>query len=307
MKSDIKHLNILVFCYAFFSFTLYIPEKPMNVYDWLYLILFYSVAYLLFIQFIIHGNKQKPLSGLLILIYILYLVAKQIMLLYKYVKLFHGQYSATAVIIISIIMLYIFVYTDCNLYKLAFPCLAAILIILLLSVVINAGKISALNLYRTEVQGIRTSCKTLFDYIIPYGITMNSITNDGKRKAIKTVIISNSVFMLTVIFVFSCFNGNLLYSLSPLQAVFQLSSTKLIRNFDAIFDYMLFFSYFASAAVLMMAYKVTKKEFTYFNNADLLLVIPLFFMVLCTENMLFIIESALAAVVFLGMDRKGKT
>ena len=113
--------------------------------------------------------------------------------------------------------------------------------------------------------------------------------------------------MLTVIFVFSCFNGNLLYSLSPLQAVFQLSSTKLIRNFDAIFDYMLFFSYFASAAVLMTAYKVTKKEFTYFNNADLLLVIPLFFMVLCTENMLFIIESALAAVVFLGMDRKGKT
>lgn len=305
MKSELSALNTLTICGAIFSFAVFIPDNPMGLYDWLSIIFIYTVYYIFLLLFINHGRIQKPLADMIILIYILYLFSKQIYKMLQYIKMFHGNSSGTAVLVVSLLTVIIMTLTDTRFSKLAFPLFVFTTILILFARILNIEKISILNLYQHNKTTINISNKTLFDYIIPYAITANSFNNCTKKKTINLVLLANMLLVLITIFVFACFHGDLLYSLSPLQALFQISATELIKNYDAFFNFLLFFSFFASITVISYAYKVIKSRFRYFSRFDILLIIPFMILAGTIAKVAFYIEILMTAIIFFGKD-KGK-
>lgn len=307
MKTETLSLNMLTFCYAFFSLAVYVPVTEMSVYDWIFLTGFYTVIYIVLSLFVIHGQQQTPLGYLILILYLMALFAKQISSMYDYIKLFHGHRSGMAVVIISLLSLLILVFNKGNITKLAAPCFVMTAVLILFLLVLNAEKISAANLYQVQKIGRTKYNATLFDYIIPYGIIANDIKNYNKKKVVKYIILSDFMLLMIVLLAFSCLSGDLLYSISPLQMLFQISTTELIKNFDALFNFLLFFGYFSAITVLTMAYRTVKEHFPYFNYSDLLLIIPLFLLYdKIGYGIMFLLEIIVSAIMFTAR-RKGES
>lgn len=305
MKTKNISLYLLTFCYSLFSFAAYTPNESMTVKNWFVLLLFSAVVYSLFCLLLLDDRKNKPLANLFLLVYILFLFAKQISLMLEYMKVFHGRSSALATFVISsFVIIYLSVsHTDVS--KLAVPLVLLTVLLLFMAVVLNRNKANVQNLYPiAEDFTSSKDYKTLFDYIIPFAIINTTTIKTGRKKGIAFVFISNLIFLLITIFAFACLKGDLLYSLSPLQMLFQLSSAEYIRNFDAFYNFFLYFAYFSSLCVLSSAYKNIKKDFSYFNCLDLLVIFPLIIRVNKIDKYFMVIEAAIVLIMFFGKEKK---
>ncbi len=275
MSSDYKAVRYLFFCYMLFSFAVCENGKRLNVYNWLFTIGLCSAIYVLYIILTVDGKKIKPLAGLYLLLYIIYLIAVQTDKMYKYMKIYHGQTSAVSTAAVTIAAFIVFVlYDNTDITRLYLPLSAMIILLLLVVTVLNFDKVSRCNLALNSNEIKLTGNITLFDYIVPFIIISNTCKSVNRKKAIGFILKSWRIISVITIFCFMCLSGNLLYSISPLQAVFQITSTNLIRNYDALFNYLLYFSYFAALILLFTAYKRIKSDFEYTGKWDLLLTIP---------------------------------
>ena len=306
MKTDKTAINLLFFTYAFFSFTINMPEVKMTASDWIRQIGLYCVIYIVFVLFAADNRKFKPLTNLLILIYIISLISIQTLNMWNYMKIYHGQTSANSTILLTFftILLLSFI-KDSRIAQLYFLLFAGVVLLMVILFILNVGKISSYNLYTQSQNNQIVFDGTLFDYIVPYIASIKSTGRKAKSTAVFSLIFTNLAFIIITISAFMTIKGNLLYSLSPLQMLFQVSSTSLIRNFDALFNYLVYFSYFGALVSLITSYSIVKKSFPYFNRWDLLLTVP--FLVLYSKYELPVlwIESAMVIIMVIGRERKG--
>ena len=84
---------------------------------------------------------------------------------------------------------------------------------------------------------------------------------------------------------------------------FQIASTKYIRNYDAFFNFFLYFAWFASLAIIVIAYKTIKKDFGYFNNSELLLILPFMLYANKINNYIVVIEIVVVLIMFFGKEK----
>lgn len=308
MNSKLASIYILALCYSVFSFAMAVPSEKMSVYDWIVSIVLNGILYVFLSLIIFTDRKPQPIADLILLIYILLLIAKQLNYLNNYMKIYHRQTSTFGNIVITVVLLFIFSsmgYTKTA--GLASPSAALTIILIVMLIFLNIGKINPANLNaKYSLNTITYFNVTLFDYIIPMSLALYGGGKDTKKKAVFTVIIQMFVLIILTVVAFSCIKGDLLYSISPLQILFQVSSGNLIKNFDAIFNLLLYFSYFSSILLLVCAYSKIKQRFRYFSNADLFLIlIFVMFAGIISDFAWFIIQLASAAVILAG-SRKEK-
>ncbi len=306
MKTDSISINLLFFCYAFFTFAVSAASEKTYALTWVLKLVVSALFYAVFIFLLGNKRKFKPLCRMFVIIYLLFLMAKQIYMISDYMRIYHGRSSAVSTLAITALLIFMFVkIKDTDISYLYLPLFFMTMLLIIIVLVLNFPKVSRYNLLSADRKmGFQMNI-TLFDYVIPYLIMINSHKGVHKNKAIILIFTSTFCFLLITLYAFMCVNGDLLYSLSPLQMLFQLSSTKLVRNFDALFNFLLYFSYFASLVVLMKSYNSLKESFTYFNSADLLLIIPFFvFMPLLKCIPVFIPEITAGIIILFGREKK---
>ena len=290
MKTDKTAINLLFFSYAFFSFAIMIPKDKMTVYDWIKQLVLYGLIYIIIILFTADNKKFKPLTNLILLIYIISLISRQALKMWNYMKLYHGQTTANSTVLVTIFTVILLSYIkDSRLSQLYFPLSISVAVLLFIVFILNVDKISSYNLYNQYQNNGLALNVTLFDYIVPYVIAVKTTGANAKKDAIYTLFFTTMTFIAITLFAFMSVKGNILYSLSPLQMLFQVSSTKLIRNFDALFNYIVYFSYFGALSSLITSYGLLKENFTFFNKGDLLLAVPFFILFSKIENLYYLL------------------
>lgn len=305
MKTDRISINILFFTYAFFCFTVSLPQSSANCLDWIRYIVLNGALYLIYTALLADNKNFKPLADFILLLYIIFLISAQAVKIWRYIKIYHGQTSAFSAVIITIFTLIILsVIEKEHIIQLSMPLFSAVIILLLTVMLLNIDKFNGLNLYANKSINPFSENITLFDCAVPYIITVKKIGKNTKKTAVFTIICTTIAIILITIFCFMSVRGNLLYSLSPLQMVFQISSTTLIRNFDALYNLYVFFSYFRSLALLFVSYKTIKARFIYFNKTDLLLTAPFFVLLTSMDIPLGVIEFIVVIIMFFGRERK---
>lgn len=306
MKTKINYIYFLAFCYSIFTFAVFIPNSVQDAKSWI-LSLFFSGLIEIIIIFISNTGKCcKPLASLFILIYLFALLSRQILNMCDYMKLYHGQRAGIATVIIGFSLIFICALMNKEkIILLSYPVFTMILLMIILCVLLNYGKLNSMNLYQNF--GIDIDIKEnimMFDYILPVILWLNYKGITNKKQLSAFVIIQKLFLMGITLFSFLCLGGNLMYNLSPFQALFQISSTEFIRNYDAFYNFFLFFGFFSSIISLVLIYKLIKTNFNYTNYSDLLIVCIFLFLGNYIDNYFwFIAEILITFIVFIGKEK----
>lgn len=306
MKTDRIAINLLFFIYALYSFAVSMPSARSDCYNWIKYLAVRTVIYIIFTVFTLNTGKYKPIVNLILLIYILFLLSVQIFKMYSYMKIYHGQTTALPVLFISgFTIILLSELTEQNLKQLHLPLCVVALMMIITVLILNTDKMNRFNLFDKQLNKTSNFDITMFDYLVPYFIVIRTTGNKIKKSAITTILGIVTSLTLITIFAFMTIRGDLLYSLSPLQIVFRMSSTELIRNFDALYNYFVLFLYFGALVALILSYKSVKKDFQYFNRSDLLSVIPFYVLISNFQFSTLLIEVIFMILMFIGSERKG--
>ncbi|MEG2192878.1 MAG: hypothetical protein RRX95_06350 [Oscillospiraceae bacterium] len=235
--------------------------------------------------------------------YIDYLIGRQFNLLCRYSRLMHSKSAAlTNLIITVVVIIYLVNFYDSHSAQMALPLFFIISIMFVMILILNGEKLNAVNIYSQNQEITIGYCDvTMFDYLIPLSIILKDKPKQAKSKTIKFIIFSTLFFIVVTIFNGMCLEGNILYSLTPLQSIFQFTDSSLIKRYDHIFTLFIYFGYFGALIVLIAAYNHIKQCYKVGNTLDLLLILPFIYMgqfVSCKLS--FAIQIAMTAVLIVG-------
>lgn len=305
MKNKNLAIDMLFFCYAFFSFSVYEPIGKMNIYSWFMLLTLNSMIYIFITLFLGDNYRLKPLCQFAILIYIFYLIGAQTIKMWKYINLYHSRTSVFSTIIVTAVVILLLINTDSDRITDLYLPISFMLFLLIIAVFfLNISKVSRYNLNYSDKELFMNNYITLFDYIIPYNLIKKQGNKKTRESSFLFIIKSNLILFSLVIYAFLCVKGDLLYRLSPLQMLFRISATNYVRNFDAMFNFLLYFAYFGTLTALILAYKSVKKQFSYFSKYDILLVIPMMYLFILFNVPILFIELLMMILILLGREKK---
>lgn len=304
MKTDKTSCFLsLGFCWAVFSFAVAVPPAQTHLKAWIVSLFLNGIIYIIYTLLLFEKVNNKPLVNFLLIIYILFLTSKQFVRLSEYARLFHGQTLVLTNIVITVLLiLYLINFFVGHSVRTAAPLLFMVVIMLFMTVVLNAEKIRPSNLYvRIGAYNLGYYNVTLFDYIIPLYIILKEHPFTNKKKTVKLIITVFFTLSGLSVLAFSCIKGNLLYSISPLQILFQTASSNLIESYDYLFTFFVYFGYFSALVILMTAYNLLKQSFTHINALDLLFIAPLAYLyTLIGVRSEFYLTLAMVAIIYIG-------
>lgn len=296
MENRTASLYMLVFCYAVFSFAVYIPDSKMNLYSWLAVFGIAVVLKIIFLFLIRNGRNLKSVSKFF-KVYSVFLLSFQTNKIFRYLRLYHYK-NAEAIVFITILIILIFVvFKDISFYRYAKPLFWFSVALIATIIALNINKANVYNLFsHSRTYGdFKLSSITLFDYIIPMCLIQNSIGLKEKYNLIKIILIIDFLIMSLIFFIYLCFRGNIVYSISPLQLIFQLSGSKYIINFDAMYSFIVIMLYIASIILILWSIKETDK-----SNNDIKYGILLFYIIAFGISF-FIKDFILSAIHLVGI------
>ena len=306
MKTKTFYVYMLVFCCSVFSFATVILPRPMSVNEWLTTLSMWAAVGSVAACLISDNRQTKPIADLISLVYLFLLLARRINSMNTYMKIYHRQTSAAGnILITALTVIMITGYSNIKMEKLSAPVCTAVIFMLVMAVLLNFSKANPINLYRnfnTDMTGYLGV--TLFDYIIPANIILNSSAQADRKKSVSAIFITTFVLITITVYIFSCVKGDLLYSISPLQMVFQISAGMQISNFDAYYNFLVGFSYFAVVMLIIHAYNSIKSRFSYFSRLDLLVIFPACFIVRRIDDRLWLPAMLVIAIVLVTGRKK---
>ncbi len=302
MKNKDFYVYITAFVYILFSYAVILPPGVMTLDNWIITLALNFTVTVLTALITVNNRKILPLADLILLIYILFLISRTIAGMNSYMKVYHRQSPVWVNIVITTVLIIILCrYKSVETEKLAMPVCVLALFILVMIVFLNIFKANPANLYsNNNISEAERYNVTMFDFIIPMAVILNYRNSANRKRTLSFIFLTGFTLISVTIFIFSCIKGNLLYSISPLQMAFQISSGTQISNFDAYYSFFLWFCYFGSIILLMEAWRCIKTRFIYFNSAELFLVIPLVminsYIPDVIYNILFLIAAAFMAL-----------
>ena len=302
--NKISALNFLTFSYALFSLTVNTPVDKTDVYSWIWRIGFKSRIYIIYCMLLSKNRSLKPIVSNIVAVYIIFLIAKQIADITHYMGIYHN--SALSTCVVSLILILIFVSSDNDIIiRTAYPLWIMTVLSLMVLFLFNINKATPYNLY--SISTVKLYNVTLFDYFVPMIIILNNLELNFKNTAFSNILTVALANIFLIIFSFSVFSGNYLYSISPLQALFQISGTDLIRNFDAMYSFFVLFMYFGTLSMLLWAYKILTIKNKVTQYGFLFLMIPFLFFNTLVSKFLVIVEMFVVVIIFWGRKENDKT
>ncbi len=309
MKNKNLSLYSLTFCYCVFSLAMVVLPGNYSATDWINAITINCIIYLFLAFFLFDGRENLPVTDLICLVYILLLISKQIYIFNSYTRTYHRQITGGGNILLTvfIILMLSMISADKQL-NFSMPVLFMLVSMFIIIFFFNRNKFNPAHLYVEKVGNNSLFVDvTLFDYIIPFNLRMNTSCKKHIKSTVYYIILFNILLIYVILFCFSCLKGDLMYSISPLQVLFQISSGELFNNFDRLFNYFLYFAYFSALLVNFIAYSRIKERFSYFNKLDLLAIVPLFLLVPYIDTVLwFILQCIVVMIIFFGRRKVKK-
>lgn len=263
---------IFIFCCAMFDFTVAAPAENGNAKFWLVNIGIYCrlrcVAVLL-----PHGNNFSKIEKLFIGLFLIFLIAESTAAASAYMKNYNSEYTALSTVIITVITVVFFLFAGekkSDMYiKAMFVMVCIMIFVVLLS---NYKKLNAMNIYwHTDETQISYPLKRIFYFLVPLIILTDK---REKRTAPLNIVLRLSGTAVFTVFAYMAVKGNLTANMSPMAVLFTVSSGKMIRNYDAIYNFLMFFNLSTVVGIYAKAFRKLNV-----NRTLMFLLLPMYFAV----------------------------
>ena len=164
---------------------------------------------------------------------------------------------------------------------------------------INGDKFNPVFLYQEGRRAnIDIGYVTLFDFVLPLGICISEKKRGKNRHSALFMMFFLLMIVFLAVFAYGCIKGNMRYSISPLQIVFQISSSRLVKNYDGIFTLCGLFMFYGSVILIYSAYRILDFAPKKYKDRILFMLIP--FIALnryITVQMWITIQSAVVLII----------
>lgn len=271
-KSPFLKNFIFIFCCAVFDFTVAVSAENYSTKSWLFNIGLYCRLRCVVIL-LPQGNSFSKIEKLFIGLFLIFLIAKSTAAASTYMKNYNSEYTALSTVIITVITVVFFLFAGekkSDMYiKSMFIMICIMVFVVLLS---NYKKLNAINIYsRREERQTPCHIMRIFNFLVPMIILTNK---REKQMAPLNIIMRLTVTALFTVFAYMAVKGNLMINMSPMAVLFTVSSGKMIRNYDAIYNFLMFFNLSAVVGIYTWAfYKLGVKK------RLMMLLLPIYFAV----------------------------
>lgn len=248
------------------------------------------------------SNEKIYIIKFLTIIFILFSIVKNYFIFNNYIAIYHGYKSSLILFFTFVIIIYALNFYHNNIIQIV-PFLFAINVFMIgLSLVLTFNKINPGNLYAAN-SGIMFDFKQIYimDELLMLNILLIDNKKQFKKSAFQAVYICFTIFFIFTMLQGLILRGNTLYSISPLQAIAQISYNLTIKRYDYIFTSLWTFNYFSSIFISISAYRALKQSMKISNNTDILLIVPcVFLMAQIDYYVVLIVQLAVIAIYLLG-------
>lgn len=254
-------ITMLAFCSAFTQFMMSEPDTAMFPKERICgiviscLISFLLALIINIINFKINIFRYIALS--MIFFRLVYMVYRYV----QYYQTFYGSGSAGIILLTITVAALLIVYKNTAAAPIYDFFLISNILMIFALIIMSAGRLNAANIY--SLYSINNDCldtaSVFFDVF-----TIAVFAADKKDR-----VYMQKNFLLAVLFAFTgitllqglCIKGNLLYSLSPLQALVQIFSGEVVKRYDYFFAVMFTVNYFGAIMLYVLAaIKLIDKE-----------------------------------------------
>ncbi len=250
-SSSLKNF-IFIFCCAVFDFTVAVSVENSSTKSWLFNIGVYCRLRCI-VVLLPRGNSFSKIEKLFIGLFLILLIAKSTAAASIYMKNYNSEYTALSTVIITVITVVFFLFAGekkSDMYiKSMFIMICIMVFVVLLS---NYKKLNAINIYSRREE-IQTPCHIMriFNFLVP---TVILTDKREKQRAPLNIIMRLTVTALFTVFAYMAAKGNLMMNMSPMAVLFTVSSGKMIRNYDAIYNFLMFFNLSAVVGIYTWAF-----------------------------------------------------
>ncbi|MBQ7816772.1 MAG: hypothetical protein IJ339_05415 [Oscillospiraceae bacterium] len=178
----------------------------------------------------------------------------------QYFHIFHGSNTVGIIIFTYIVFFTVWNFEKDKLQQIYIFFTAFNVVMVFLFLLLSFKYLNVINLYSNELK-FNFEPQKLFAFFDV--ITLSMLTARGKKRINchkKYLFISVTLMLLFTVVQGMCIKGNILYSLSPLQALTQIFSTQTVKRFDYVFTVFNTFNYFGAVILYASALKYGLKR-----------------------------------------------
>ena len=256
---------ILAFCSAFTDFLTNTPADAFYPRDRIIHTIISALIFM-FVAYIINSInfERAVLQHISIIIFIIRLV----FISYKfssYFRMFYGNSTVGIVLFTIIVFIMVIGMNDNNISQIG-GFYIIVNIIMLVLFIIFIDKADAVNIYTIDNE-FNLSFEKIFVLFDVFTISVISENKMSKWKNQKKYIVLCVLAFAGIILVQGlCIKGELLYSLSPLQAVLQILSGKTVKRYDYLMNLFFIFNYFGAIVLYSTAVRKLLNAERYFEK-----------------------------------------
>ena len=285
-------------CFMLFSFAVYIPDKAVTVHTCILSAALYCVIFSAVLKII--SVPENRIISAVTAAYLLFLMSRQIYLINNYLAIYHrNTWQSGSTLLVLLFLGMLLPLKERGIGRLSDFIFILGIVFVVLIFAINGDKFNPVFLYQ---EGRRANTDigyvTLFDFVLPLGICISGKKRGKNRHSTLFMTFFLLMIVFLAVFAYGCIKGSMLYSISPLQIVFQISSSRLVKNYDGIFTLCVLFMFYGSVILIYSAYRILDFVPKKYKDRILFMLIP--FIALnryITAQMWITIQSAVVLII----------
>lgn len=244
-KTQLNTITVLAFCSALLDFMLSDSNNAVFTRDRIIHILISAVIFFVLAWALNSVDFEKkhcrPLIIVLIFSRILFLMYKFM----QYQSVFHSSDIISFILLTAVTAVFAIKLAKDNIGQLYGFFLLLNVLFLSITVILCAGRLNVANLYANDV-GFRFSYDKLFCFFDVFTVAF-AVPEGSERMYVQKryIFVSSAVFAVIALLQGLCVNGNMMYSISPLQSLFQIFSGSTVKRFDFVLSIVQTINYFA--------------------------------------------------------------
>ncbi len=265
-KTQLNNYIMLSFCSTVLHFMIGQQTGMIFPRDRIIHTLISFAIFFIFIYILQYINWSKGILKYIVALALFIRAGYMIYAFTHYFQTFYGSNTVALIILSVAVAIMVYSLDDNKISQLYGFFLILNIFMITVIVILSADRFNVANIYTNNTDFIFSFSKT---YIFFDVITLAAVLQERKQRvyAQKRYMVLSTMFIVTVTLIQGlCVRGNMLYSVSPLQSLFQVYSGNTIKRYDYLFAIIQTINYFAAIILYINAVRklfITQKEEMY--------------------------------------------
>ncbi len=259
-KYSVNSITTLAFCCAMVDFLTFSNQGFLFPRDRIFHTVISSAISFFIVYIFQYVNIKNGYIKIIAVVFSVWRMCSLYLEFIDYFSKFHGSNKVSITILTIFLIVTICKFMDNKNYEIYVFFIIINVLLTVLMIILSVPEINTMNLYCNKTDfNFEYNKLPIFWEIIAIPMFFNN-KSERISSSKKYILVSTCIIIATTILQGLCVQGNMLYSVSPLQSLMQVFTTDTVRRFDYIITMFQTFNYFGAIILYTWLLNVAYKE-----------------------------------------------